>query len=186
MKKNLVFLNLLAVGLVSVNVLSGCGDAEKDKSSSSASGSTANGSEMEQEFRDITKGTLKAAGTDPLTFRLADDSDFSLEKFDAMDPVGYCGQTDAGEDQGSYGVILENDVNYSAAEYEKKVDAVWEYWESLGLQPKNIRPSENSRSIAVKTELDGEITYSAGKYGEYITSDSACSVKIVVPDNGNW
>ncbi|WP_237223670.1 hypothetical protein [Rothia nasimurium] len=186
MKKNLVFLNLLAVGLVSVNVLSGCGDAEKDKSSSSASSSTANGSEMEQEFRDITKGTLKAAGTDPLTFRLADDSDFSLEKFDAMDPVGYCGQTDAGEDQGSYGVILENDVNYSAAEYEKKVDAVWEYWESLGLQPSNFSPADNARSIRAQTALGGEVTYMASEHGEYVTSDSACSVKIVVPDNGNW
>lgn len=186
MKKNLVFLNLLVVGLVSVSLLSSCGDAEKGKSSSSVSSSTTNGSELEREFREITKGTLKAAGSDPLTFRLADDSDFSLEKFDAMDPVGYCDQTDAGEDQGSYGITLENSVKYSATEYEKKVDAVWDYWESLGLQPKNIRPSENSRSIAAKTELDGEITYSAGKYGEYVTSDSACSAQIAVPDDGSW
>ncbi len=186
MKRNLSFLNIAVLGLVSTSLLSGCSDLGIDKISSSASSSTATGSEMEQEFRDITKGTIEAAGTDPSTFRFGDDSSFSLEKFDAMEPVGYCGQDDAGEDQGSYGVMLENDVKYSASEYEKKTDAVWSYWESLGLEPSNFGLEGSARTIKVQTALGGRVTYLASANGEYITVDSACSVKNTVPNHGEW
>ncbi len=184
MKKNLAFLNLLMVGLVSVSLLSGCGGSERDKSSGSTSSSASSssspvtGTAMEQEFRDITKGTIEAAGTDSASFKTADGNDFSWDKFDAKTP-GYCGKTEEGKDKGIYRLTLENNLEYSEAQYEAKVDAVWDYWESRGLSPQNIRPSENSRSIAMKTKSGGEMTYSAGKYGEFITSDSACSEKLV-------
>ncbi|QNV39825.1 hypothetical protein IDM48_10830 [Rothia amarae] len=177
-RKSFVVMGSIVSGVLMMATVTGCGDFGQGSAAESSSSSAVTGSEMERDYRKVTKGTLEAAGTDPKSFRFADDSDFSFEEFDAITP-GYCGKTDEGEDEGNYRLTVENSVKYSADEYGAKVDAVWEYWESLGLKPQNIRPSENSRSIAAQTKTGGKVTYSAGKYGEFITSDSPCSVKIV-------
>lgn len=180
MKNNV--LACLMIGVMGMAVVSGCGALGAGGSSEpSVSGRAAQEEDFEREFRDLTLGTVEASGSAPESFVFLNDSAFSFEIFEGGEFAGVCGRTDEGEQKNSYSVTLKSATEFSYEEFDAKLKAVWDYWESLGMEPGYFRPSETSMSIRAQTPLGGEASYSAGKYGEQLAVQSLCTEKIASP-----
>lgn len=177
MKNNV--LACLMIGVMGMAMVSGCG-AFGGSSEPSVSGRAAQEEDFEREFRDLTLGTVEASGSDPESFVFADDSAFSPESFDDIG-AGYCGKTEDDQDKNYFSTMLQSSAEYSYEEYDAKVQVVWDYWESLGMEPGYFSPAEKGLSILAQTPLGGEVSYSVGKYGEQLVVQSLCTEKISKP-----
>lgn len=130
--------------------------------------------QIRSEFDELLVGTSKASDPQLERFMYSDgrSADFDGKKLGFKTP---CGQNGAGETLYVVSTQVQSQGStISRKEYERKVEAVREYWATKGLESGSIDSGENYKEIGTTTELGTKISYRATDHSEFVTVDTRC------------